>query len=71
MPKMKSIPIHTDVVFETGPGYVRAGFPQFMIVDGIQFTSVEMIMEFSVSLMEKAKEVWPDNPIIKMYLEDS
>jgi hypothetical protein len=64
----KSVAVHAVVTFEHGPDFVRARFPHFMLVDGILFTSPEMILDFAVRLIEEAKEVWPDNPIVKEYM---
>jgi len=66
----KSIQVKTEVEFETGDGFVRVAFPKFMIVDGMQFTSAEQLMIFMVHLMEKAREVWPDDPAVQYYAEE-
>ena len=36
---------------------------------GIRFHSPEHLLEFMNRMMEKAAEVWPDNPWIKEWLE--
>ena len=37
---------------------------------GLRFLSPEHFLTFANGLIEKACEVWPDDPYIKMYLED-
>ena len=66
----KSVRVRTEVEFQSGDGFVRVAFPGFMIVDGMQFTSVDQLMGFCVELMEKAREVWPDDSAIQFYAEE-
>lgn len=37
---------------------------------GIKFVSPEHVMDFITALMDKAAVVWPEHPVIKMYLEE-
>ena len=66
----KSIRVNTEITFEGGDGFVRVAFPGFVIADGMQFTSVDQLMGFCVELMEKAREVWPDDPAVQLYAEE-
>ena len=66
----KSIRVNTEITFEGGDGFVRVAFPGFVFADGIQFTSAEQMMGFCVGLLEKAREVWPDDPAVQLYAEE-
>lgn len=37
---------------------------------GLRFTSPEHLMSFFHELLQKACQVWPDNPLIQEYLSD-
>lgn len=63
--------IHLPAEFEAGPNYVVA----IVKADehhtlGIRFESPEHIAEFTSRLMDLAAQVWPDNPWVKIYLDE-
>lgn len=65
-PKVVQLP----VTFEAHLDHVVAIMAIGDSTIGIRFTSPEMIAEFCMQLMEKAKTVWPDNPLIQEYVSD-
>lgn len=37
---------------------------------GLRFNSAEQLLAFMAGMMEQAARVWPDNPLVKEYLEE-
>ncbi|GIK42458.1 MAG: hypothetical protein BroJett011_62910 [Chloroflexota bacterium] len=66
IPKTGPIP----VTFEAGPGFVTVVIHIGPNTIGLRFESPEQLLEFFTGLMEHATIAWPDNPFIRMYLED-
>jgi len=57
------------VTFEVGHGFVTAVIHIDNSTVGLRFDSPEHLLSFFVEIMENAVIAWPENPLIKSYVE--
>jgi len=68
---MGKIPtVHLPVTFEAGKGFVTAVIHIEGSTLGLKFESTGQLFTFFSELMEAAVLAWPDNELIKYYLEE-
>lgn len=65
-----AIALQTPITFEVGPGFVTAVIHFGNSTMGLKFETAEQLLIFFSELIENAAMAWPDDPYIRMYLDE-